>query len=190
MKNRILGVTGVTGVGKDHLINAANDNGRLKALNLGTLIGEKLSMDRDHMMAKAGPDQIYAAQIAAYREVVEAQPAIVTCHAIRDQGEGLQYFSEMERIFNPLAYVFVNAPGALIAERVRKRNLSSERQSVELPAGEIEDEQSAKLELMRKLTGELGCGLVIIENVDASYDSNVELIRQEMEKIYVTPEEA
>jgi adenylate kinase len=184
-KNNILGITGLTGVGKDYLVNAANPNKTVNTLNLGTLVGEALAMDRDAMMTTASPERIRHAQISAYRHVVKVQPVIVTCHAVRDavQGTGYAYDREMEDIFNPTAYVFVSAPPELIEERVARRNESGERKSIVLSAKQIEDEQAAKLSLMGQLASEIECDLVVLQNVNELFEDNVVLLREQIARI-------
>ena len=186
-KNKILGITGLTGVGKDYLVNAANPNNAVNTLNLGTLVGEALAMDRDAMMTAASPERIRRAQMSAYRHVVKIQPVIVTCHAVRDavQGTGYAYDREMEDVFNPTAYVFVSAPPELIEERVARRNESGERKSVVLSAAQIEEEQAAKLFLMGQLASEIECDLVVLQNVDEAFDNNTRHLREQIARIQI-----
>ncbi len=179
-KNRIIGVTGVTGVGKDFLVAAANADSKVRTVNLGSVIGEKLALDRDVMMSSADPDSITAAQFAAYREVSSLQPGIITCHAIREAANGLAFNMEMEKILNPTAYVFVSAPGELIADRVERRNSIGERKSPLLTPAQLEEEQEAKLILMRQLTTVLVCNLFVLENTDPMYVENVRVMRQQI----------
>ena len=181
MKNRLIGVTGVTGVGKDYLVTAANADGKIGVRNLGTLVGETLNMDRDTMMRVVTPERIRSAQLQAYRRVVAEQPLVVTCHAIREQETGfLGFDEEMETIFNPNTYVFVKAPAELIRERVARRNRSGERKSVELSAAQIDDEQSQKLKLAYDLADYLCTRLVVLDNVDDAYVGNVAILRSEI----------
>lgn len=184
MKNRIIGVTGLTGVGKDYLVGAANADRKIETRNLGTMIGSALNLDRDEMMEAATPDRIRAAQLSAYRSVVDLQPVLVTCHAVREMANGdLGYDREMEQIFNPLTYVFVHAPAELILERTIVRNKRGERKSPVLGVDVIEEEQSRKLELVRELTDDTGSRLVLIDNIDSAYVGNVAIIRSEIELV-------
>lgn len=191
MKNRLIGVTGVTGVGKDYLVGAANADNKIRTRNLGTVIGEVLKMDRDAMMRTANFEEIRAAQLKAYSTVVSEQPLVVTCHAIRDLESGrLGYDEEMEDIFNPHSYVFVKAPAELIHERVQKRNMSGERKSVERSVAQIDEEQCAKLELTRTLADYLCTRLIVLDNIDEAYVGNVAILRSEINMVLDTGESA
>lgn len=183
MKNRLIGITGVTGVGKDYLVTAANADNKIRSRNLGTIIGEMLKMDRDAMMRAANYNEIRAAQLKAYSLVVAEQPLVVTCHAVREIEGRLGYDAEMEDIFNPQSYVFVKAPAGLVRERVQKRNMSGERKSVELSVAQIDEEQSAKLELTRKLTDYLCTRLIVLDNIDKAYVGNVAILRSEINMV-------
>jgi adenylate kinase len=190
VKNRLIGVTGVTGVGKDYLVTAANADTKIGTRNLGTLVGEALKMDRDAMMRDAGADEIRTAQLKAYSIVVAEQPLVVTCHAIRELEPGkLGYDEEMEDMFNPQSYVFVKAPAELIKERVQKRNNSGERKSVEFSVNQIDEEQAAKLELSRSLTDYLCTRLIVLENIDEAYVGNVAILRSEINMVLGRGEE-
>lgn len=187
MKNKIMGVTGLTGVGKDYLVTAANADNKIQTRNLGSLIGEALRMDRDAMMQAATPERIRAAQLQAYRTVVAEQPMIVTCHAIREIAPNrLGFDEEMENMFNPLTYVFVKAPAELIKDRVARRNQSGERKSAELSIAQIDEEQSQKLELTHKLADYLCTRLIVLENTDEAYVGNVAILRSEINLVQVT----
>lgn len=177
-KNEIIAITGMTGVGKDFLVERANQSYGLTVVNLGTLIGQKLTSDRDLMMDTIDPLQIRAAQMSAYQEVVENQPLIVTCHAIRPQADGYGYDLEMEQIFNPSCYVFVAAPGEVIAKRVQQRNDRGERKSPELPVDEIERVQQFKLSAVEELVGVLGCEMHVIVNTDEDIAFNTRLLSE------------
>ncbi len=190
MKNRLIGVTGVTGVGKDYLVTAANADAKIGTRNLGTLVGEALKMDRDAMMRAAEADEIRTAQLKAYSIVVAEQPLVVTCHAIRELEPGkLAYDEEMEDMFNPQSYVFVKAPAELIKERVQKRNNSGERKSVEFSVNQIGEEQAAKLELTRSLADYLCTRLIVLENIDEAYVGNVAILRSEINMVLGNGEE-
>lgn len=184
MKNRLIGITGVTGVGKDYLVTAANADKKIQVRNLGTLVGEALQMDRDMMMRSANPEEIREAQLSAYKAVVEQQPLVVTCHAIRELLSGdFGYDEEMERIFNPYSYIFVKAPAEIIRDRVVRRNQSGERKSVELSVAQIEEEQSTKLEMTHELTGYLCTRLIVLDNIDEAYVRNVAVLRNEINAV-------
>jgi adenylate kinase len=183
MKNKIIAITGVTGVGKDYLVDKANGSLGFRKLNLGTLISEIVQTDRDQMMSTLDPSVIRAAQFAAYRQAVNMQSLLVTCHAIREQAHGYSYELAMERIFKPSLYVLVTAPPATIADRVHKRNLRSERRSRELSIQEIALLQAATIEAMQELTAILGCKLLIINNLHEAISTNTDVLRRHISQI-------
>lgn len=190
MKNRLIGVTGVTGVGKDYLVTAANADAKIETRNLGTLVGEALRMDRDAIMRAAGTEELRIAQLKAYSMVVAEQPLVVTCHAIRELEPGrLAYDEEMEDMFNPQSYIFVKAPAELIKERVQARNRSGERKSVELSVNQIDEEQAAKLELTHALADYLCTRLIVLDNIDEAYVGNVAILRSEINLVLGRGEE-
>lgn len=187
MKNRLIGVTGLTGVGKDYLVTAANADMKIRTSNLGTVIGEMLSMDRDAMMQSASPEKIRMAQRQAYAKVAAEQPLVVTCHAIRPMADGkLGFDNEMEDIFNPMSYVFVTAPADIIRERVIKRNQTGERKSPEMSVSQIDEEQDEKLERAQELATYLCTRLVVLENTDLHYINNVAVLRSEINHVMTT----
>ena len=177
MKNNIIAVTGMTGVGKDFLIERANTTPTIKTSNLGTIIGTILNADRDNMMATVSPERIRQAQLKAYKEVTRTQPHIVTCHAIRLLDGVYNYDLVMERIFNPRLYVFVTAPPKVIVERVRLRNRAGLRKSEELPVEEVAKIQQIKLEKLEALTQILGCELTILTNTSTQLSYNTKKLQ-------------
>lgn len=168
MKNRIIAITGVTGVGKDYLAALITEKYGIGAVNMGTLIAEELAVDRDVMMRVTPPGKLYEAQLAAYHKAAVRQPGLVTCHAVRPGKNGLAYAWELERILNPLTYIFVTAPPEVIFKRVRQRNKNNERKCREVPVEQIRREQEAKLGIMKELSSRLGCSLLVINNTTNS----------------------
>lgn len=181
--NRILAITGMTGVGKDFLVEKANFGMDMQAINLGTLIGDILRSDRDKMMEVTDATTMYSAQQAAYQKVINMQPAIVMCHAIREQKDGYGYVYEMEKLLNPMAYVFVAAPADIIAERVHARNRMGTRKSAELSIHQIASLQNTKLGAMRELTSRLGCELIVLNNTAENLSNNLAVLRSHMRKL-------
>jgi adenylate kinase len=176
--NQAVAVTGMTGAGKDYLVERANAHHNLTVLNWGSLLGIELAADRDLMMDAIDPQRIRRGQFAVCRQILGTQPVVVTCHTVRPQGEDFAYDLELESTFNPLAYVFVAAPPELIHERVRRRNEWGERKSQEIPVAEIARVQDIKLAAVARLAGTLGSGLTIIENANDNLDANVRCMEE------------
>lgn len=173
MKNNIIAITGMTGVGKDFLLNKAAKPSAVQMANLGTIISEELGTNRDTMMSEVDSERIRQAQLKAYRRVVETQPIIVTCHTVRPYKRTYSYDLEMERIFSPKLYIFIWAPPHIIAKRVHQRNETGVRRSPEMSVDVIASEQEVKLERVRALTTILGCELLVFNNIDANLDGNI-----------------
>lgn len=171
--NQAIAVTGMTGVGKDYLIEKANADHGLTVVNWGTLLGEELAADRDLMMDSTDPARIRAGQFIVCKRILDLQPVAVTCHTVRPEGSLFAYDFELESAFNPSSYVFVTAPPELIYERVRQRNDRGERKSQEIPVEEIALVQDIKLRAVSELAGKLGCNLLVVENTAETLDQNV-----------------
>lgn len=181
--NNILAVTGMTGVGKDFLVKEANTDIALSVINLGTLIGQKLNMDRDLMMQAVDAEHMRSTQLAVYHEVIRKQPLIVTCHTIRFMNGTYTYDLEIEQLFKPRYYVFVAAPPEVIAQRVHDRNLNTGRKSQELSIPKIAELQDIKLQQFKILTELLGCQSLIISNTVEVTAHNGALLRQRIESM-------
>jgi len=181
--NKILAITGMTGVGKDFLVSKANAGINMQTVNLGTLVGNILQSNRDQMMELTDTATMRAAQQAAYEKVVELQPLVVTCHAIRKQENGYGYAYEMEKLLSPMAYVFISAPAHIIAERVRNRNQKGLRKSAELSVLQIIELQELKLDAMKELTKKLGCELVVLDNTADNLGDNIKTLRSYMRRL-------
>jgi adenylate kinase len=173
--NNIMVITGITGVGKDYLANRLAAICELHTINMGTLIAERLAADadRDLMMASFNSNQIREAQLAAYRDVVTRQPLLVTSHTVRQYGQDYQYDLELEQILRPAHYIFVHAPGDIVADRVRQRNQSGLRKSQELSPAEIERVQQTIYSAMLTLTDILGCKLTTLCNTADQLEQNM-----------------
>lgn len=182
--SKAIAVTGMTGVGKDFLVERANAEHGITVVNWGTLLGEELREDRDVMMDVTDARRIRVGQFAVCRRILHLQPVAVTCHTVRpdDQG-GFAYDPELEAAFNPAAYVFVTAPPETIYERVRQRNERGERKSRELSVPEIGEIQATKLSAVHELAGQLGCKMLVVENTDGNVERSVRQISDEIAAI-------
>lgn len=181
--NKILAITGMTGVGKDFLVDRANQGSALQKINLGTLIGDILQANRDEMMDLTDAATMRSAQQTVYQKVVTMQPLIVTCHAVRKQENGYGYVYEMEKLLNPMTYVFIAAPANIIAERVHTRNQTGLRKSIELSISQIAELQELKLNAMKELTGRLGCEFMVLNNTTDNLGANIKTLRSYIRRL-------
>ena len=166
MANRIITVTGVTGVGKDYLVSRAvnGDHPGVKVANFGTLLGEALGMSRDQIARMDDPERLQRAQLLAARRVLGLQPVVLCSHVAPVEAD--TYSLETEQAINPKAYVVVTAPPDVIAGRVHRRNLSGERNSPEISIKETARIQTDRLSAVQELSGRLGCEMLVLENID------------------------
>lgn len=182
--NKAIAVTGMTGVGKDFLVEHANTDHGIAVVNWGTLLGDELREDRDVMMDVIDARRIRVGQFAVCKKILGLQPVAVTCHTVRADYHGIfAYDQELEAAFNPAAYVFVTAPPETICERVRQRNERGERKSQELSIPEIDDIQAVKLAAVHELAGQLGCRMLVVENTDTNLEYSVRQISDEIAAI-------
>lgn len=172
-KNRTAIVTGMNGVGKDFLISKVIKSNPIKVAGWGDLLSEELGVDKDIMMKTVDPEMILQGQYAVCDKVMNMQPLVAICHVVKLENGRYVYNLEIEKRLNPMYYVFVSAPAELIAERVRKRNLSGERSSHEMSTKEIAEVQKIRLKAMKELAEVQQTKLVILNNIDAELDINL-----------------
>ena len=178
-KNQLIAVTGMTGVGKDFIVDRANREHGMTVVNWGTLLGEELAADRDEMMDTTPPERIRQGQFTVCRNILSLQPALVTCHAIRPNNEGQYVYDlEIERMLNPSCYIFVAAPPELIYQRVRERNQKGERRSAEISVDEIDTVQQIKLDTLEELSRVMDFDMLVLNNVEDELDQNVKMLGQ------------
>jgi len=182
-KNKILAVTGMTGVGKDYLVERANQEYEVGVVNWGSLIGDELEVNRDLMASTHSAEEIEAAQFAVCQKIVDMQPVVATCHTIRPLNGEYTYNLEVEQKLNPAGYVFISAPPELIAERIRKRNDEGSRKSQEMSIDEIFRIQQIKLLAVHSLARALDCRFVVLNNTELEFESSVRSLQKEIGKI-------
>lgn len=182
--NNIIVVTGMTGVGKDYLIDRANAPHRLTAVGWGDMLSRELGMHKDVMMGALAPDTILQGQFSVCQRVLELQPLIAICHVIKPEDGRYAYNLPIEQLLKPRAYVFVSAPATVIGERVRQRNRNgSGRLSPELPVAEIDRIQRIKLELVRELAELNQSDFIVLNNVEEQLADNLAVLSHHIQSI-------
>lgn len=173
--SNIMAVTGMTGVGKDYLVERANRTRGVAVENFGTHMGEELEIDRDLIVGAITQEQLSAAQERVARKLARIQPLILCSHVvIHDSRTGEYAFNiNVERILDPRNYVFVTAPPEVIQERVEARNRSGERSSELLSIDQIDDAQQTKLGLVESIAEELGSDLTVMHNTTEELSANL-----------------
>lgn len=172
-KNRIIIVTGMTAVGKDFLIDRVVENLQVNKTAWGDMLSDELGVNKDIMMDTVAPEIILDGQFAVCHEVLQMQPVVAVCHVVKPENGQYVYNLEIEKMLNPLGYIFIAAPPELIAQRVHMRNLEGNRKSPETPIDEIERVQDIKLKAIKELASLQNSEMLIVNNVAEELDANV-----------------
>lgn len=177
-KNQIVIVTGMNGAGKDYLAERAFNHPALSVIGWGDMLSEELGLHKDVMMRMALPDAIQEGQWAVCNKILSIQPVVALCHVIKLEGGRYRYNYEIEKRLNPLCYVFITAPPALIAERIRVRNKEQNRHNEEMTVADIARIQDVKLKLVQKLATLQQSDCIVLHNTEALLASNIQALRQ------------
>ena len=184
--SKIIVVTGQSGVGKDYLVGLAEPHTYgVDHVNWGDFFGEFAQQDKDTIVNSFTPDDDRTAiiQKRITQKVLTLQPAIVTSHPAKIE-HGIEYVNwDIEKELSPSDYLFIQADPELIAERVRERNLSGARKTLELSVDEIARVQDRKLEMMQALASYVGNHLTVLDNSIENTDKNVAVIKSLLEEI-------
>lgn len=173
-KNRIIIATGMTGVGKDFLVDKAIQNLSVNKVGWGDMLSEELGVNKDIMMSTVDPDRILEGQFAVCHKVLQIQPVVAVCHVVKPENGQYIYNLEIEELLNPFGYVFIAAPPELIYQRVQTRNLKGKRKSPEIPVDEIKRIQNIKIEAVKELAVIQGSKMLIVNNTVEKLDANVD----------------
>lgn len=171
--NKIIAITGLTGVGKDFLAMHAIQNLDINLVNWGTILSDRLGVRPDEMMETVNPKAVKRQQFTTCDTLVDSQPVVVTCHTVRSRGLSIEYDMGLERRLNPSVYVFISAPAALIQGRVVARNLSGTRVSQVLSLSHIEKLQQIKKDRVIAIADELNSLFIEINNEDDLIEENI-----------------
>jgi adenylate kinase len=181
---KIAVVAGLTGVGKDFLVDRANvDPFKVNRVNWGTLFGERVGKSRDglgdYLPGRGQTDHI---QRLVCDQVVSLEPVIVTSHPVKIVGRVTHTNWETERQLQPSMYVYIAAPAELIADRVMMRNASGLRQSPELDLDTIEEIQRLQLQGVEDLAQSVGADLLTLNNIPELVEYNTALLQSDIIK--------
>lgn len=183
-RNRIIAVTGMTGVGKDFLVGRAIGASTLGYYGWGDLLSQELGVNKDRMMTHVPRKRIQDGQLKVCKKLLELTPLVVTCHAIRPNEAGeYVHDPEVERLFRPNEYVFVRSEPEIIAERVRQRNAKGTRESEQIDPDRIAEVQEIKLSAMTRLANTYGCPLRTIDNTGNDTIASILEMRASIETI-------
>lgn len=183
-KNRIIIVTGMTGVGKDFLVDKAIQDLSVNKVGWGDMLSEELGVNKDIMMSTVDPDRILEGQFAICHKVLQIQPVVAVCHVVKPENGRYIYNLEIEKLLNPFGYVFIAAPPELIYQRVQMRNLKGKRKSPEISVDEIERIQNIKIEAVKELAVIQGSQMLIVNNTVEELDANVGKLNNFLTALY------
>lgn len=176
-KNRIVVITGMAGVGKDFLADKAIEGLSINKIGWGDMLSDELGVNKDIMMNTVTPEKILDGQFAVCRKVIKMQPLIAICHVVRLENNRYKYYMEIEKLLNPVGYVFITAPAELIAQRVHTRNLKGKRKVSEVSTKDIERIQNIKLQAVQELASLQNSELLILNNVAEEIEPNIVKLR-------------
>lgn len=174
--NGIVIVTGVSGVGKDHLIQQAL--ARLQpepAINVGgygDFLGGYFGVPKDEIKTLPA-DELRRGQMAALDTMKAAAPLILTSHIVAKHGSGYETNYELERALNPYKYVVVRSSPEQIHEW-RVRNQGERKRSLE-DLENIFEHQERIIETVDSLSRQNRSGLIVIDNINSRVKANTRM---------------
>lgn len=174
-------VTGVTGVGKDYLMDRAlADMPGIHRRNFGTELGSYLGTDRDQLAPADDRTHIRDAVVEVARCMNLLRPLFLSSHVVRSLGAVASANARaVESIMRPDAYVVVTASPELIHERVAQRNAGGLRGSRERSIDEISELQEFQLSVVQGICTTIGSELIQIDNTpgDTQLRENTGVLR-------------
>lgn len=176
--NRIIAITGTSASGKDYLVDLVKIPMAINKFNMGTMISEKLNTHRDLMMNKFPQETIYKNQLECYSEVANSQPSVLICHAIRKIDHKFTYDLSLEKIINPIYYIFVKSDPLEISKRIILRNIKEGRINKVETADKIRIIQNYEIAETKKLCRIIGSKFIEIDNNELNTAENVSIIEK------------
>lgn len=186
-KNRIITITGISGSGKDYLVDSAKQ----KALDI---FGKGIEIFRfgaqllDSINRSRPDDQIESRDLLKYlspmvldqfiqmtlEDLLRQQPALCLTHVVSKQQGRLVINPKSERFVNGQGYIFIRSNPELI-QRWRANGQHSRQREVE-HVYEIDIHQNIAQLSTQALAMSLGMGFMIINNEPDDTESSVNAI--------------
>lgn len=183
-KNRIGIVTGISGCGKDFLLERSRQSGHLLDAPQVIPFGEAVSMRLKRAsvtLAQGNRDSLRELPLdlisqhakALLDEVITHQPTILNSHTVYRQGDNLVVSPESERKLNPSHYLFITAdPEDIIKWRVTDMSRLRPSESVQ----EIELHQAIALSVVKTIAETMDSRLLVVHNTVATIATNTQRI--------------
>jgi adenylate kinase len=182
--NRISIVTGMSGCGKDFLLNQSHASGSLPislpVISFGEALSQRLKQEAA-MSAQEGRDGLKMLPleiISRYTgiligEMIERQPVILNSHTVYRQGDNLVINPVSERRLNPSHYIFVSAsPDNMetwrASDTTRQRPVETTQQ--------IELHQTIALGVVRAISDVMDSQLLVVHNTLENTAANIQRI--------------
>ena len=185
--NRLVCYTGITGVGKDYLLDKAlqeqPEAERFRVLGMGQMMGEESRMDRDSIRGSLDLAQLGAVQQRVLERIKASTPAVLNTHVVFKQNGMLATNPDFERALRPAGYVMVTARPEQIAEWRRRRNESQERKSDEEPVERIAMHQEIAIETVRVIARGLNAQFLPVFNNPNETSVSAGMIRNFIETL-------
>jgi len=162
MHNSLILVTGVSSVGKDHLLNRVTADFPVPSISVGTILSEMVDVDRDRIREMEYMDYFLVKKKAG-ELIVDKGPAFVNSHLVTKHRDSLVIDGIFERIINPAYFVAIIGDSREIILRRLERNEKGRRT-------DIEDEETVAyhqwltLKATEEMARALGSGFVVVVN--------------------------
>ena len=170
--------TGVTGVGKDYLLDRSLVGfPHINRRNFGTELGISMSLDRDSLGLSKDDEAMKARILDVSRKMSLLRPLFLSSHVVTDSSTSFDQVIGVESIIGADSYLVVTASPELICERIVARNRTGERSSVVKTPQQVAELQDYQIDVVRRVCGELGSKLTVIDNASDQTQANVTIIQ-------------
>lgn len=182
--NRIGIITGVSGSGKDFLVNSSLQTGSLPpslpVVSFGEALAQRLrqhpemTLDGERDGLKTLPPEIVSRYTGILLdEMIERQPLVLNSHTVYKQGDSLVTNLASERRLKPSHYIFVTAnPDNIVDWRTED---TSRRRPAET-APDIELHQAIALGVVQAIANVMDSQLLVVHNTIDDTAANTERI--------------
>ncbi len=182
-RNKIISVTGVSGVGKDFLLRKVLEDERIaeriSIFNFGDELFKELKKDNPQIVGKYdianySQDQVKKSVSCVVGNINRHAPVMLTTQVVYRQGGGFFYNIDNETAINPEAYVYVYADPYEIRDwRIVDRRRGRKIEDIL----DIELHQNVGLDVVSVLGGQMGTFVLRMKNSPGKVKENVRILR-------------